>query len=284
MSRVALVTGGSSGIGEAFAGIFAAEGFDLVITARREERLRTVQARLQEQHGVRVEVIAADLSQRETPARLCAEIAARGLTIDALVNNAGYGQYGAVEDVTLPEWRAQFEVNVFGAIRLLHAVLPTMRQARRGTIVNVSSVAGKVTIPFAGPYCASKHALEAISDALRVEVAPWKIRVVVVEPGPIATHFGARTREVTARILQSPGPYSDFYTNAERASEKEFQRGMRQPELVARVIVRAIESKRPKTRYRVAPMAKILVPLKGLASDRFLDRRLKRALRLPDSI
>ena len=153
-----------------------------------------------------------------------------------------------------------------------------------GTIVNVSSVAGKVTIPFAGPYCASKHALEAVSDALRVEVAPWKIRVVVIEPGPIATHFGARTREVTARILQSAGPYSRFYANAERASEREFQRGTRQPELVARVIVRAIESRRPKTRYRVAPMAKILVPLKGLASDRFLDRRLKRALKLPDSI
>ena len=97
----------------------------------------------------------------------------------------------------------------------------------------------KVTIPFAGPYCASKHALEAVSDALRVEVAPWKIRVVVIEPGPIATHFGARTREVTARILQSAGPYSRFYGNAERASERQFQRGTRQPELVARVIVRA---------------------------------------------
>ena len=104
------------------------------------------------------------------------------------------------------------------------------------------------------------------------------------QPGPIATHFGAQTREVTARILQSDGPYSSFYGNAERASEREFQRGTRPPELVARVIVGAIESRRPKARYRVAPMAKILVPLKGLASDRFLDRRLKRALKLPDSI
>jgi NAD(P)-dependent dehydrogenase (short-subunit alcohol dehydrogenase family) len=126
--------------------------------------------------------------------------------------------------------------------------------------------------------------LEAVSDALRVEVAPWKIRVVVVEPGPITTHFGDRTREATARILETPGPYSSFYANALRASETEFQRGKRRPELVARVIVGAIESPRPRTRYRVAPLAKILLPLKKLASDRFLDRRLKRALRLPDSI
>ena len=204
--------------------------------------------------------------------------------IDALVNNAGYAQYGAIEDVSLEEWRTQFEVNVFGALAVLRAVLPAMRDSRRGTIVNVSSLGGKVAVPFAGAYCASKHALEAISDALRVEVAPWRIRVVVVEPGPIATRFGDRSREATARILGTPGPYSRFYENAERASEKDFQRGKRRPELVARVIVSAIESKRPRTRYRVAPLARILVPLKGVTSDRFLDRRMKRMLRLPDNI
>jgi short-subunit dehydrogenase len=159
-----------------------------------------------------------------------------------------------------------------------------MRAARRGTIVNVSSLAGKVTVPFAGAYSASKHAIESISDALRVELAPWRIRVVVVEPGPIATRFADHAREATARILAAPGPYSAFYENAERASEKEFQRGRRRPDVVARVIVRAIESKHPKTRYRVAPLARILVPLKGITSDRFLDRRMKRILRLPDSI
>jgi NAD(P)-dependent dehydrogenase (short-subunit alcohol dehydrogenase family) len=204
--------------------------------------------------------------------------------IDAVVNNAGYGQYGAIEDVSEDEWRRQFEVNVFGAISVLRAVLPAMRRARGGTIVNVSSLAGKVTVPFAGAYCASKHALEAISDALRFELAPWRIRVVVVEPGPIGTRFGDRTREATARILGTAGPYSDFYGHAERASEKSFQRGKRRPEVVARVIVGAIESKRPRTRYRVAPLARILVPLKGITTDRFLDRRMKRMLRLPDNI
>ncbi|PYQ65504.1 MAG: short-chain dehydrogenase/reductase [Acidobacteria bacterium] len=277
MEQVILVTGCSTGIGRATALLGKERGHRVFASARR----RTDLAGLAERG---IETIELDVTDpASVDAAVGAVLGAAG-RIDALVNNAGYGQYGAVEDVTLPEWRAQFEVNVFGALRLLQAVLPTMREKRKGTIVNVSSVAGKVTIPFAGPYCASKHALEAVSDALRVEVAPWKIRVVVIEPGPIATHFGARTREVTARILQSAGPYSRFYANAERASEREFQRGTRQPELVARVIVRAIESRRPKTRYRVAPMAKILVPLKGLASDRFLDRRLKRALKLPDSI
>ena len=277
MEQVILVTGCSTGIGRATALLGKERGHRVFASARR----RTDLAGLEERGIETVELDVTD--QASVDVAVGAVLGATG-RIDALVNNAGYGQYGAVEDVTLPEWRAQFEVNVFGALRLLHAVLPAMREKRKGTIVNVSSVAGKVTIPFAGPYCASKHALEAVSDALRVEVAPWKIRVVVIEPGPIATHFGARTREVTARILQSAGPYSRFYGNAERASERQFQRGTRQPELVARVIVRAIESRRPKTRYRVAPLAKILVPLKGLASDRFLDRRLKRALKLPDSI
>ena len=275
--QVVLVTGCSSGIGRATAVEAAERGHQVFASARRLEDVADLAS-------LAIDTLALDVTDEASVAEGVAAVLGKAGRIDALVNNAGYGQYGAIEDVSLPEWRRQFEVNVFGALAVLQAVLPAMREARRGTIVNVSSVAGKVTIPFAGPYCASKHALEAISDALRVEVAPWKIRVVVVEPGPIATRFGERTREATARILTAPGPYSSFYANAERASEKEFQRGKRGPEVVARVIVRAIESRHPRTRYRVAPLAKILVPLKGLASDRFLDRRMKRALRLPDSI
>jgi NAD(P)-dependent dehydrogenase (short-subunit alcohol dehydrogenase family) len=275
--QVVLVTGCSSGIGRATAVEAAERGHQVFASARRLEDVADLAS-------LAMDTLALDVTDGDSVAEAIGAIVGKAGRIDALVNNAGYGQYGAIEDVSLPEWRRQFEVNVFGALAVLQAVLPAMREARRGTIVNVSSVAGKVTIPFAGPYCASKHALEAISDALRVEVAPWKIRVVVVEPGPIATRFGERTREATARILKTPGPYSSFYANAERASEKEFQRGKRGPEVVARVIVRAIESRHPRTRYRVAPLAKILVPLKGLASDRFLDRRMKRALHLPDSI
>jgi NAD(P)-dependent dehydrogenase (short-subunit alcohol dehydrogenase family) len=275
--QVIFITGCSSGIGRATAIEGARRGHRVFASARRLEDVADLTA-----EGI--ETVLLDVTDPPSIERAVRTTLAAVGRIDALVNNAGYGQYGAIEDVSPEEWRAEFEVNVFGAVAVLREVLPAMRAARRGTVVNVSSLAGKITVPFAGAYCASKHALEAISDALRVELAPWRIRVVVVEPGPIATRFGERSRAATERILRSPGPYSRFYENAERASEKDFQRGKRRPESVARVIVRAIESKRPRTRYRVAPLARIMVPLKGVTSDRFLDRRMKRILRLPDSI
>jgi NAD(P)-dependent dehydrogenase (short-subunit alcohol dehydrogenase family) len=277
MQQVILVTGSSSGIGRATAIEAARRGHRVFASARHREDVADLTAK-------GIDTLSMDVTDPGSIAAGVATVLGAAGRIDALVNNAGYGQYGAIEDVSEEEWRAQFDVNVFGAVAVLRAVVPGMRAARRGTIVNVSSLAGKVTVPFAGPYCASKHALEAISDALRVELAPWRIRVVVVEPGPITTHFGDRSRQATARILATLGPYSPFYENAERASQKDFQRGRRRPEAVARVIVRAIESKRPRTRYRVAPLARILVPLKGITSDRFLDRRMKRILKLPDNI
>ena len=272
-----LVTGCSTGIGRATAVEAVERGHRVFASARRREDVADLTAK-------GIATLALDVTDPASIGEAVREVLRAAERIDALVNNAGYGQYGAIEDVSLEEWRAQFEVNVFGTIAVLRAVLPAMRAARGGTVVNVSSVAGRVAIPFAGPYSASKHALEAISDALRVEVAPWGIRVVLVEPGPISTRFGDRTRRATARILAVPGPYSRFYDGAERASNKQFQMGKRGPEVVARVIVDAIESKRPKTRYRIAPLAKILVSLKTLASDRFLDRRMKKMLRLPDRV
>jgi NAD(P)-dependent dehydrogenase (short-subunit alcohol dehydrogenase family) len=275
--QVVLITGCSTGIGRATAVEAARRGHQVFASARHRDDIADLTAK-------GIETLALDVTDSSSVSDGVKSVLGSTGRIDAVVNNAGYGQYGAIEDVSEDEWRRQFEVNVFGAISVLRAVLPAMRRARGGTIVNVSSLAGKVTVPFAGAYCASKHALEAISDALRVELAPWRIRVVVVEPGPIGTRFGDRTREATARILGTAGPYSDFYGQAERASEKSFQRGKRRPEVVARVIVGAIESKRPRTRYRVAPLARILVPLKSMTTDRFLDRRMKRILRLPDNI
>src|SRR5262249_8414311 len=129
----------------------------------------------------------------------------------------------------------QFDVNFFGAVEVTRAVLPAMRKARAGTIVNVSSVAGKIAIPFSAPYCSSKHALEAFSDALRLEVLPFGIRVVMVEAGPVTTNFNARARAGVARMLSSPGPYSPFYPNAERAMETDFHAGSPPPPPAASV-------------------------------------------------
>lgn len=275
--QVILLTGCSSGIGRAAAVEAARRGHRVFATARRREDIADLTAK-----GIETAVI--DVTDPDSIGETVKAVLAEAGRIDALVNNAGYGQYGAVEDVSADEWRAQFEVNVFGAVAVLRAVLPSMRASRGGTVVNVSSLGGKITVPFASAYCAAKQALEAISDALRVELAPWGIRVVVIEPGPVETRFGDRTRQATARILATPGPYSRFYENAERASQKEFQRGRRRPDVVARVILDAVESKRPKTRYRVGPLARVLLPLKRLTSDRFLDGRMKRMLRLPDNI
>ncbi len=276
-SLVILITGCSSGIGRATALEAAGRGHRVYATARRPESLRDLEKE-------RLRTLALDVTDAASIRDAVASAIGEAGSIDALVNNAGYGQYGAVEDVTAEEWRQQFDVNLFGAVETTRAVLPAMREKRSGTIVNVSSVGGKIAIPFAAPYCASKHALEAVSDALRVEVAPFGIRVVVVEAGPIETRFADRARESVARILTSSSPSSAFYPNVARAAETDFQTGKRPPEAVARVIVAAIESSNPKTRYRVTRMARTLIPLRRFLSDRFFDRRMKKLLKLPDRI
>ena len=273
--QVLLITGSSSGIGRAAAVEAAARGHRVFASARDPADVADL-AKL----GV-IEPLALDVTETGSAQRAVAEVLRRAGRLDALVNNAGYGQYGAVEDVALSQWRRQYEVNVFGAIAMIQAVLPAMRKAGGGTIVNVSSVAGKVAIPFAAAYCSSKHALEAISDSLRVEVAPFGIRVVVVEPGPIATKFGDRARAEVAPLMGRDGPYKDFYVAAERAMETDFRRGQVPASNVARVILDAIEARRPRTRYAVTTMAKLALPAKRLLSDRAMDRAMRRSLKLP---
>jgi NAD(P)-dependent dehydrogenase (short-subunit alcohol dehydrogenase family) len=273
--RVILVTGCSSGIGRATAVEAAARGHRVFATARNRSDLAELERK------DRVEALTLDVTDPRSIASAVEAALARAGRIDVLVNNAGYGQYGAVEEVTIDEWRAQYEVNVFGSIALTQAVLPAMRRAGRGLVVNVSSVAGRVAVPFAAPYSSSKHALEAVSDALRVELFPFGIRVVLVEPGPIETRFGERARSIVAPLLSRPGPYRQIYALAERAMDAEFQKGKQPASAVARVILSAIESSNPRPRYRVGMMAKALIPLRSAFPDRWLDGLMRRALRLP---
>jgi NAD(P)-dependent dehydrogenase (short-subunit alcohol dehydrogenase family) len=273
-----LVTGSSSGIGRAVVLEAAKRGHRVFATARDPRSVEDLEA------AAGVTTLPLDVTDPASIARAVEEVLRRAGRLDALVSNAGYGQYGAIEDVPAADWRRQFEVNVFGAIEASRAALPPMREARRGTLVFVSSVAGKISIPFAGPYCASKHALEAIADALRLEVAPFGIRVVIVEPGPIETRFDERARSEIAGLVSRPGPYAAFYGNAVRAMDTDFQKGKLPASSVARVILDAIESSRPKTRYRITSMARLLLPLRKLLPDRFFDRRMKKALRLPDRV
>jgi short-subunit dehydrogenase len=188
--RVALVTGGSSGIGEAFADVFAADGFDLVLAARREDRLRAVQERIQRQHGVHVDVIVSDLSQRDASERLCAGIASRGVKIDALVNNAGYGVPGAYMASTWDTHAAFIQVMVTTVAELTHRLLPGMIERRYGRIVNVASLAGLVPSPAGHTlYAASKAFLIKFSESLAYEVERDNVHVTAVCPGFTFSEF-----------------------------------------------------------------------------------------------
>ena len=276
--QVVLITGSSSGIGRATAIEAAARGHRVFASARRPADVADLP-----RPGA-IETLALDVTDVASIERAVAEVLRRAGRLDVLVNNAGYGQYGAAEDVPLASWRLQYEVNVFGAVAAIQAVLPAMRKARRGTIVNVSSVAGKIAIPFASPYCSSKHALEAISDALRVEVAPFGVRVVVIEPGPIGTKFGERASAEIGPLLSRPGPYRDFYVEAEKAMESDFRRGQLPAQAAARVIVDALEARRPKTRYTVTAMARLGIPARRFLPDRLLDRVMRGRLRLPKKV
>lgn len=277
-ARVILITGCSSGIGRATAVEAARRGHRVFASARNRNDLADLE------RTANLETLAVDVTDAATIRAAVDTAVAQTGRLDALVNNAGYGQYGAVEDVTLEEWRAQFEVNLFGAIAAIQAVLPGMRRQRSGTIVNVSSVSGRVAVPFAAPYSASKHALEAISDALRVELFPFGIRCVLVEPGPIETQFTDRARSAVAPLIAGPGPYRELYALAERAMDTEFQRGSQPASAVARVVVDAIEAERPRPRYPLGLMPRTLFPLKAALPDRWLDGLMRRALRIRSNV
>ncbi len=183
-NQLALITGASSGIGRQTALRLAQEGMQVIAAARREERLAELAAG---QAGIRP--MKVDLADRADTARFCGEIAALPQTVTVLVNNAGYSLRGALEDIPLPDVRRLFEVNFFSLLQVTQAVLPAMRRQRQGTIVNLSSLVGKLSFPFGGAYAASKYAVEALSDALRLELRPFGIRVVTIRPGVVATEF-----------------------------------------------------------------------------------------------
>jgi NAD(P)-dependent dehydrogenase (short-subunit alcohol dehydrogenase family) len=258
-----LVTGCSSGIGRATASRLArAGGFRVYASARRLDAIEDLRA-----EGCRL----LELDVADDESRRSAVAAAGG--VDVLVNNAGYSQSGAVETVTLDDIRRQFETNVFGAVALAQLVLPHMREQRRGRIVNVSSMGGRLTFPGAGAYHASKHALEAFSDALRFEVAGFGVDVVVVEPGIIRTRFA---ETVLAGLPDDDGPYAAFDAAVGATTAAAYESGPLallggDADDVARVIEKAIRARKPRTRYRVTASASLMLGLRRALPDRAWD-------------
>ena len=267
-----LVTGCSSGIGKATARRLLDAGHTVYATARRPVTLTDLEAA-----GMRT--LALDVTNEESMASAVRTIEAEHGAVGTLVNNAGYGVYGPVEEVAMSDVRREFETNVFGLGRLTQLVLPAMRAAHRGRIVNVSSMGGRFVYPTGGWYHASKYAVEALSDALRLEVSPFGVTVVVVEPGLIRTAF--ESVAASGLASQASGPYAALRrTSDERMRLAYRSRAGAPPEAVAEVILKAVEARRPRTRYVVTPAAKAQVQLRRLGGDRLWDAVMRRAYRI----
>ena len=267
--RVALVTGGSSGIGEHTARRLQEAGFTTYAVARRVDRMVALA-----EAGVTTFAmnVTDDASMTAGVDRVLAE---QG-RIDVLVNNAGYGSYGPVENVSIDEARRQFDVNVFGLARMVQLVTPGMRRQGSGRIINVSSIGGKFYEPLGAWYHATKFAVEGFSDSLRLELAPYGIQVVIVEPGPIRTEWNALARDVL--VKSSAGTPYERQAEGVRArmaagDQPALSSG---PDVVAKRIARAATTRRPRTRYPVGRGARSVVTARRLLPDRALDAVISR--------
>ena len=264
--NVAIVTGASSGIGEATARRLRTLGYTVYAAARRVDRMAGLR-----RDGIRV--LQLDVTDDASRTALVDPVVAESGRIAVRVTNAGYGSYGAVEDVPLAEARRQFDVNVVGLARLTQLVLPHMRERRSGHIINISSVGGKIYEPLGGWYHATKFAVEGLSDSLRLELAPFGIHVVVIEPGAIKTEWSGIA---ASGVLATSGKtayaeQAEMIANLLGAAD-ENPRLVSPPEVIAGAVARAVTARRPRTRYAVGGGAKPILFMRRLLSDRAFDR------------
>lgn len=252
--QVVLITGASTGIGAALAQLLAQRfaGIRLVLAARSVDKLETV-ATLCQKAGAEVLSVPTDLEKFEQVEALAQAAIAQFGRVDALVNNAGYGQMGPVELIPHQAVQRQFQINLLGPMALIRALVPTMREAGGGRIINISSLGGRMAFPFGGLYSASKFALEALSDALRMELAPFNIHVSVVEPGPVSTEFFDVAGQAVIETVTTPEttPYRAAFEKL-KGLEKQTSSRAWTAERVAKVIVRALSDRRPRPRYIAA--------------------------------
>ena len=263
-----LITGCSTGIGRATAEHLADQGWTVYATARRPESIEDLRER-----GCKT--LPLDVTDEASMQNAVRDVEQTEGAVGVLVNNAGYSQSGAVESVNLEDIRAQFETNVFGLVRMCQLVLPAMRRQQRGKIVNVSSMGGKLTFPGGGIYHATKHAVEAISDALRFEVREFGIDVIVIEPGLIKTQFAEAAVNKIESGTTPNGPYAEFNAAVAEATAGAYEGPLAKlgggPDDVARKIAKAISRRRPRARYPVTPSARMILGLHTLLPDRGWD-------------
>jgi NAD(P)-dependent dehydrogenase (short-subunit alcohol dehydrogenase family) len=275
--KTVLITGGTDGLGKAAAVLLGECGYRVFAAGRSAEK-RVGLARLAAEKNLPIEALELDVCDDASVQRAVQIVLEKAGAIDVLINNAGIGYMAVIEDLRLEDLRRQFETNVFGVLRVTQAVLPHMRERRRGRILMMSSVAGILTPPTYGAYSSSKHALEALSNALRLEMYPFNIEVILIEPGYIVTNF-----QQTAQALAEPyveaakaGPYAKVYAGSWSGASKARGESETTPEDCARVILEAIESPHPKARYPVTSLAKWASFGRRVLADTLMDSFLRR--------
>ena len=276
-TKPVLITGCSTGIGRATAAQLAGKGWNVYATARRLDAIEDLR-----EAGCKL--LALDVTDEGSMTKAVAAVEDEAGPVGALVNNAGYSQSGAVETVPMDSVRRQFETNVFGLMRMCQLVLPGMRQAGEGRIVNISSMGGKLVFPGGGVYHATKHAVEALSDALRWEVAEFGVGVVIIEPGLITTEVG-NTAHASIDENEESGPYAGFNAMVGKTTAEAYEGPMRRfgggPEKVADKIEKAISAGRPKTRYKVTVSAGATMGMRKAMTDKMWDRAMSAQFKRP---
>jgi NAD(P)-dependent dehydrogenase (short-subunit alcohol dehydrogenase family) len=271
------ITGATDGLGKAAALLLAEKGYRVFAAGRSAEKRAQLDA-LAREKNLPLETLELDVCDDASVQRAVTAVLARAGAIDVLFNNAGVNYSAAVEDLRIEDWRRQFETNFFGALRVTQAVVPHMRERKRGRIVMMSSVSGFVTAPTQGAYSSSKFALEAMSNALRLELYPFGVKVILIEPGYIVTGIQQAAMELSKPYLDKMenGPYSPLYARFLASVTGARAKSHTTPEDCARIILRAIEAPNPKIRYLVTGLAVVAKWCKRLLSDKMADAAFRR--------
>jgi NAD(P)-dependent dehydrogenase (short-subunit alcohol dehydrogenase family) len=263
--KVALVTGSSSGMGFTTAVMLARAGIHTYASMRNLKKSKTI-TDLADKENLPLQVIQLDVNDDKSVNDAIAKIVTEKERIDVLVNNAGYGLFGSIEDVSIEEMKAQFETNFFGVMRVTQLVLPIMRKQKSGTIVNVSSVGGRISLPVLSAYNSTKFALEGLSESMSYELEPFGIKVVIIEPGVIRTNI--MNSSIFAKKAQDPkSPYFSLIQKVENNFKLMMENKSSPPEEVAKVILVALTSKNPQLRYTVGDDAATMIQARVNMSD-----------------
>lgn len=276
-----LITGGTDGLGKATALLLARRGY-FVFAAGRSASKREGLERLAHQEHLPIRTLEMDVCDSASVQIGVELVLEKGAGIDVLINNAGVGYLAVIEEFRMEDLCKQFDVNLFGVLRVTQAVLPHMRQRRHGRILMMSRAAGLVSPPTYGAYSSSKHALEGFANALRLEMYPFGVEVLLIEPGYIVTSFQQTAKELAQPYFEraKSSPYAKIYAGAAAGSEEGRQQSKSTPEDCAKVILKAIGATHPKARYTVTPAAKWLAIGKRILSDSMLDSFLRKRFRI----